>query len=88
MAKINGDRFYDFVDSEVQCLFYHAAIKTEALNTFTLAIFLWVATDPQMIQASKEHQKILLSRTLSGRRIQRSNAVECKILMHCEMPTS
>jgi hypothetical protein len=43
--------------------------------------FLWAATDPRMIQASKELH-IILSRSLSGRLhgsrlAQRSNAVEC-----------
>jgi hypothetical protein len=43
--------------------------------------FLWVATDPRMIQASKELH-IILSRSLSGRLpgsrlAQTSNAVEC-----------
>jgi hypothetical protein len=52
VAKKNGDRYYDFVDSEVQCLFYknRSAENTRIPSGFTLAIFLWVATDPRMIQ--------------------------------------
>jgi hypothetical protein len=71
----------DFVDSEVQCLFYknRSAENTQIPSPW---LFLsWVATDPRMIQASKELH-IILSRSLSGRLpglrlAQRSNAVEC-----------
>jgi hypothetical protein len=80
MAKKNGDRFYDFVDSEVQYLSYknRSAKMHKYLHP---GYFLRVATDPRMIQASKELH-IILSRSLSGRlpgsRLsQRSNAVEC-----------
>jgi hypothetical protein len=58
--------------------------RTEALKIHKYlhpGYLLWVATDPRMIQASKELH-IILSRSLSGRlpgsRLdQRSNAVEC-----------
>jgi hypothetical protein len=79
VAKKNGDRFYDFVDSEVQCLFYknRSAENTQIPSPW---LFLWVATDPRMIQASKELH-IILSRSWSGRLpgsrlAQASNAVE------------
>jgi hypothetical protein len=59
VAKKNGDRFYDFVDFT----------RTDALKIHKYlhpGYFLWVATDPRMIQASKELH-IIISRSLSGR---------------------
>jgi hypothetical protein len=59
--------------------------RTEALKIHKYlhpGYFIWVATDPRMIQASKELH-IILSRSLSGRLpagsrlAQRFNAVEC-----------
>jgi hypothetical protein len=38
VAKKNGDRFYDFVDSEVQCLLQEQK-RWKYTNTLTLAIF-------------------------------------------------
>jgi hypothetical protein len=50
VGKKNGDRFYDFVDSEVQCLFYknrsaeNTQIPSPWLFLSTLAIFIMVAS--------------------------------------------
>jgi hypothetical protein len=49
-----------------QCLFYKNRISAENTQIPTPWLFLWVATDPHMIQASKELH-IILSRSLSGR---------------------
>jgi hypothetical protein len=51
--KKNGDRFYDFVDSEVHVSF--TRIEVLKIHKYLHpGYFLWVATEPRMIQASKE----------------------------------
>jgi hypothetical protein len=50
MAKKNGDRFYDFVDSEIQYLSQEQK-RWKYTNTFNLAFFYGLATDARMIHA-------------------------------------
>jgi hypothetical protein len=84
----------DFMILSIQ-KFSASLTRTEALKIHKHlhpCDFLWVATDPRMIQASKELH-IILSRNLSGRlpgsRLdQRSNAVECNALRNAAVVTS
>jgi hypothetical protein len=74
---------------------FSVSTRTEALKIHKYlhpGYFLWVATDPHMIQASKELH-IIISRSLSGRLpgsrlAQRSIQLNATMAMHCEMPTS
>jgi hypothetical protein len=58
-------------------------------TTFILVIFLWVAINPCMIQASKEIH-VLLSRSLSGQvaLLKRPNARNADVVCICAMSLS
>jgi hypothetical protein len=85
-ARLSRSRFFSAAILIVDSRILPAIKRTEALKIhkyLQLGYFLWVATDPSMILASKELH-ILLSRSLSGRLAQRSNnAVECKCTAKC-----
>jgi hypothetical protein len=61
VAKKNGDRFYDFVDSEVQCLFYkNRRAENTQIPSPVPGYILWVSINQVTYIAPQIREKIYI----------------------------